>query len=237
MNEPAQPIYTRGSHTGRVANRRLLAIFIGLFGVLVIGAAAAIAGGERSDLPASCEPGVPCAPPIGRPPLEPPSLVSWKSSEFGFRLEYNKNLWTKLSEDGRSLTLKLDPSEADLTLVIGGARARQASPQALLDKELDEIRDDIQNLTADTEPAHMILGAGVGYRDGVGGAYTGEVKPVLGPGPGKQLWIAVMAATDGGVTTFVSLATSEADERYRVKKLYREVDSILNAFRWPSRGS
>jgi hypothetical protein len=160
-------------------------------------------------------------------------LDSWQSSDFGFRLLYNRNLWTKLLDDGHRLALRMEPSIADLTLVIDSAPARQVSPRELLDNELDRVRDDVQNLTLDTEAAHTILGPGIGNRDGVGKAYTAEVRPVLGSGPGKKLWMAAMSASDGRVTAFASVTTTESDEEFRVKELYQEADSILNTFRWP----
>ena len=83
----------------------------------------------------------------------------------------------------------------------------------------------------DTDPAHKIFGQSVGYRDGVGGAYTGAADTPQGPG--QPFAAVIMAAGDDETTAFVSLLTDEQDEEIR-SAIYGEVDSILNTFLYPS---
>jgi len=213
---------------GRLGNRRLILIFAGVLGgVLLLSALAVVAlapGGREAD----CESDRPC----GSPPTGSPALAAgtvYESADLGFRLEYDDEAWDEIAKDGRSLTLQLTGS--DTALVIGGAPAGEAEPEALLQSQFDSLGERVQSLTEDSDPTHKILGPRVGFRDGIGGAYTGVSDTPQGPS--QPISLVVMAAGDDDISTYLTLLTSEEDTGNK-PFVFQEVDKIVSTVRYPS---
>ncbi len=212
----------------RLANKQLLALF-GVALAAVVGAAAlAIALSGPGARPAPC----PLDDPCGGPPAPPaPPLINqtpWRSADLGYQLEYDPAQWSKLSESGSTLQLKLVGD--DLVLVIGGAPSAQASASSVAGSELDAIRGRVLSLSPDPAAENRILGPTVGYEPGVGGAYVATSNG--NAGPGAPLWIAVMGATRGAVSAYAAVVTSESDSSAR-QNAYLAADEVLNTWTWP----
>lgn len=208
----------------------MLVAFIVVFAVVVIGGALAVTASEPEEAASECPPGRVCGtPPDARPPLV--NRTVFDSADLGFRFEYDENLWQVLESDGRSVTLKLGGSDIDATLVVGGVPAGEGDPQSVLDGQIEGLSDTVLSLEPDENPAHTVPGASVGYRDGVGGAYSGVSDTPQGPG--QPVGLVIMSAGDEEVTAFASLITSEQEEDLR-KGIGGAVDSLLNTFRFPS---
>jgi len=214
-------------------NPKRLAIFIGGFAALVIVAAVGIALLGRGEPASDCPPDRVCTEPPQGDPLV--NLTVWRSKELGYALEYNEDLWSNEAEDGRSVTLI--HKDGDIAMVIGGVPAGEATPLALLDRELDRLGERTVGLTEDTDPADSLFGPNLGYVDGVGGAYSAAIDTPQGLIDASAV---VMAAGQRGVNAYVSTLTTEQrgeDGASGNKEfVYGDVDSVLNSFRFPSEG-
>jgi hypothetical protein len=213
---------------GRLAKRQLILIFAGILaGVLLLSALAVVAlapSGREAD----CDPDRPCGnPPTGSPALSVGTV--YDSPDLGFRFEYDDKVWDEIAEDGRSVTLQLTGS--DTALVIGGAPAGEATPESLLQGQLDSLGERVQSLTEDSDPTHRILGPRVGFRDGIGGAYTGVSDTPQGPS--QPISLVLMAARDEDIVTYLTLLTSEEDTGNK-PFVFQEVDAVMNTMRYPS---
>jgi len=224
---PAGPA---GSLGARVKSNRVLIAFIGIFAVVVIGGALAVTATEPEGAESECPPGRVCGtPPDARPPLV--NRTVFESADLGFRFEYDEELWQVLEDDGRSVTLKLGGPDIDATLVVGAVPATDGDPKAVLDGQIEGLSDTVLSLEPDDSPAHAVPGASVGYRDGVGGAFSGVSDTPQGPG--QPVGLVIMSAADEEVTAYASLITSEQEEDLR-KAIGGAVDSLLNTFRFPT---
>jgi hypothetical protein len=87
----------------------------------------------------------------------------------------------------------------------------------------------VSQLAGDTNPAHQLLGAGVGYVAGAGRTYVGDVTSPQGSQP---VSIASEAASDGRVTVSATVAGATSDSGNR-SDLYAVADLIINSVRWP----
>jgi hypothetical protein len=108
--------------------------------------------------------------------------------------------------------------------------AGQATPKQLLERRIDDLRDDVLGLTEDTNPDAVLLGPSVGYRRGVGGVFGGNVDTPQGPG--DPLTVVVMAATDGKATVVMSLVASQT--AVSIPAVMSAGDTVMNTFRFPS---
>jgi len=230
---PGGPRFSRGFSASRMRNPKTLAIFLGAFAAVVLVGVLGIALLGRGEPSSDCPPDRVCTePPQGAPLV---NLTVWRSKDLGYALEYNEDLWSNEAEDGRSVTLI--HKDGDIAMVIGGVPADEATPLALLDRELDRLGERTVGLTEDTDPADSLFGPNLGYVDGVGGAYSGAIDTPQGLIDASAV---VMAAGQRGVNAYVSTLTTEQrgeDGASGNKEfVYGDVDSVLNSFRFPSEG-
>jgi hypothetical protein len=152
-------------------------------------------------------------------------------SDLGFEVEFDRALWQVARQDSRSIELFVDLRGGfDVILTIKGVPAGQATPKQLLDRRLDELRDDVLGLTENTDPDVTILEPSVGYRRGTGGVFGGNVDTPQGPG--DPLTLVVMAASDGRATVVMSLVASQAS--VSIPAVMSAGDTVMNTFRFPS---
>lgn len=181
------------------------------------------------------------APPAAKPPCPPgptqcgtpPSLplpilgeTRWRSSALGLSLAYPANQWSLETQDDSGI--RLASTNGPLQLEIDGERSG-SSAQQLVDGRLSELRDRVLGLTEDTSAASVILDPSIGYRPGAGAGYVGAVDTPQGVK--EQVFVTVLAATDGRVGVVATTVTDETDPNQRLQ-LYQLADVVTNNVKW-----
>jgi Pro-kumamolisin, activation domain/Subtilase family len=211
-----------GSMRTRLSDPLLIGIFIGAIVGLIGMAVLAILLADQNAEGAPCAPGQPCAPPQGAPRLLAGRV--WKSTELGYELEYDPGVWSIERQDGRGLTLR----SGSTSLTIDGERSTDA--QGLLNRRLADVRARISDLAANDDPGRTLLGPSVGLRRGVGGAYCGTPNGSTG----GRVDVIAMAATEGSISTAMSLQSDDCAKGAADSYDFRIADSLLNTLRWPA---
>jgi hypothetical protein len=218
----------REPHGGRIGRRNLLIAFAVVFGVVLGAAAVAVALSK----PASPKPHCPPSSQLcGRPPALAAPLVNetvWRSPALGWSLQYPASSWTVGGESGSAVAL--NSTHGDMTMVVTSARGADA--RALLDDRVGDLRSRTLGLQSDRDPTHDVLGPAVGYRDAVGATYAGTIDDPQGPQ--TPITAAFLAASEGGVTICVTVATTELRPAARAA-LMGTADSVLNTIAWAGR--
>ncbi len=208
----------------RLLTRGRVRAFVAFVAALVV-ATALIGAIAPPRLQARCSPTKPCgAPPLLAAPLR--SEAVWRSSAFGFALEYSPAEW-RIAQQGPA-GVELKSTVAPVDLVVQGANAA-APPQLVADK-VSSLRSNILGLTADSSAADTILGPEVGYRYGAGGAYVGAVDTP--EGVTDQVLATVQAASVGRVGIVATTLTDETHAGVR-RAVYGLADGVVNTITWP----
>lgn len=216
--------HLRGLHRGRLRGHLVLVTFmVGLAGAVGLGALAVVlAAPSKGPL---CQPYTPCGPPRAGAPLVNQTL--WRSSEYGFSLEYPGSLVTVSQRSASGLMLDVELGNSSGTIVVQGAPA-QVTPARAVTAQLANLPG-ISQISVDSSPADQLLGPGVGYRTGAGGVYTGYQDAAQGVG-GEQA-IYSQSATDGRVTVTVTVVApaSLAGPKAAISQV---ADDLINSVRW-----
>jgi hypothetical protein len=220
----------RGAVAPRLGRRRLLILFgIGIAAVAGIAAliAALAAPGQPAPL---CKPYTPC----GQPPKVEHALVNnavWRSPALGYSLEYPKEVLHVASETPDGVVL--EPPNQVVTYTVRGKRRSEASPQALFDDQVSFLKGNFVGLTADTDPAHELLGTNVGLVPGPGGVYGGvDGSP---QGLSKPREVDVMAAGDGHVSVVVTASFGTDVSPDTRNTILQTGDEVFKSVQWGSR--
>lgn len=217
--------HLRGVSRGRLRGRRVLVgYFVALVVVVGVGAGA-VALSAPSNAPL-CQPYKPCAPPMSAMPLV--NQTVWRSSQYGFTLEYPREVLAPSRRTAAGLTLDLQIGDSGGTIMVRGTPASQGSPAQAITSQLATLPG-ISQLSADTSSADQLLGPGVGYRSGTGGVYTGFEDASQGVG-GQQV-IYAESATDGRVTITV-IALAPASAAGPKSDIAQAADIVINSVRW-----
>jgi hypothetical protein len=221
--------HLRGGH-GRLRHR-LLIFFAAAFAVIIGLAALGAVVSAPSSQPL-CQPYRPC----GAPPKMTQPLVNqtvWRSSRFGFSLEYPASDAAVSQQGPDSVTLQVDTGNGNTgTILVQGYPASSAGPPAALSNQIGTLTG-VTQLALDTAPSDQLLGSGVGYRTGAGTIHLGYFSAPQGVG--QPVALASEAATDGGVTVSVTVAGPTSDSGPS-SYLWQEADTIINSVRWPGGG-
>jgi hypothetical protein len=223
--------HLRGGH-GRLRHR-LFVVFASGFGLIVGLAALGAVVGAPTTKPL-CQPYRPCGPPMAMSPLV--NQTVWRSREFGFSLEYPGDELTVSHQDAGSLTLQVDLGDGHTgTILVQGYSRGSTSPAQAISRQLADLTG-VTQLATDTDEAHRLLGAGVGYQSGAGRASIGYFSAPQGVG--DPVALASQAASDGSATVSVTVGGA-SDETGSRSLLYALGDEIVNSVRWPGdpRGS
>lgn len=216
--------HLRGLHRGRLRGRLVLVTFmVGLVVAVGLGALAVVLAAPSSG--PLCQPYTPCGPPRAGAPLVTQTL--WRSSLYGFSLEYPGSLATVSQRTGAGLMLDVELNNSSGTIVVQGASA-QVAPARAVTSALANLPG-ISQISVDSSPADQLLGPGVGYRSGAGGVYTGYQDASQGVG-GEQA-IYSESATDGHVTVTVTVVApaSSAGPKAAISQV---ADDIINSVSW-----
>jgi hypothetical protein len=171
-----------------------------------------------------CTSGQPC----GAPPTVPPVIreTAWRSSQYGFSLEYPASVVKVSQQTPSGVVLTVDVTGKSGAVTVRGFGAGTTPAEAIGDQV--HALGGVSQLAADTNPAHELLGAGVGYAAGAGRIYVGDVTSPQGSQP---VSIASEAASDGRVTVSATVVGATSDSGYR-SGLYAVADLIINSVRW-----
>jgi hypothetical protein len=183
----------------------------------------------RTIAPAKAQPRCAGATQCGQPPQLAAPLRNetvWRSTAFGFQLEYSPAQW-RVSREG-SAGLELTSRVAPVDLVIRGTAP--GSPPALVGAQVSDLRGNVLGLTSDPVAANRILGPAVGYRYGAGGAYTGAIDSPQGVQ--DQALLTVTAASTSQLGIVVTTLTTETRASLR-RQIYGLADSVINSVTWP----
>jgi hypothetical protein len=174
---------------------------------------------------ATCSSGQPC----GAPPSVPPVIreTVWSSSQYGFSLYYPASAARISQQNSSGVVLATDVSGTSGSIAIQGFPAGTAPLSAIS----DQVRTlkGVSQLAPDGNPAHQLLGAGVGYLSGVGKVDVGDLTAPQGSQPAS---VVSEAASNGHITVSATVvgATSNSGSR---SDLYALADLIINSVRWP----
>jgi hypothetical protein len=150
----------------------------------------------------------------------------WRSSRYGFSLEYPANAATISQQDPGSLTLQVDLGGDVGTILVQGSSS--VSPARAISSQIAGLTG-VTQLSGDTNPADQLLGSGVGYRSGVGDVHVGYFSAPQGVG--QPINLASEAATDGRVTVSVTVVGASGHAGPK-SYLYELADMIINGIRW-----
>ena len=244
----------------------LIGAFVGVL-VVVLGIGALLVTGSQKPGPQTPCPTPPCGPPeppspgpfptpsanpspLPSPPPSPPptpaggapALVTgqvFTSAKLGYRIEFDASLWAITKETDNDVELQVQSDRVTVIVQIRGVPATEATPQELLDQRKGDLADQILGLAEQTKPRDRVLEPAVGFRSGVGAAFSGVADTPQGPG--SPVDVVIMAASDcqaadasqcpaGTSTISVTLITDDSVKG----PAFSAVDSLMNQFRFPS---
>lgn len=236
---------------GWLDQRAILALFaLVLLGVVLVAAVIAFAQGQRRDLPPCPDPELPCAGfalPVsaraaitadqsdGRHPFS--NWQPYADAATGFSVEFDPDIWSISRQSDGFLVLEALGGNVSLAFDVG--RAGDWTPEALKGAHKDGWSERLLGFADDTEPARALLGDAIlGYRDGVGGLYSGTID--TSQGPTIDMTVAIIAATDDQVTAAAVLLTPvalplQSGEMLEIRSFALHVaDDVINSFTWPT---
>jgi hypothetical protein len=241
---------------GWLDQRAILGLFaLVLLAVVAVAALLAYQQGRDRDQPPCPDPTIPCAgiaavlddvaasasQPLQQVPTGNPfaDRQVYTDPVFGFSFEYDPSLWTvSTQQDGFVVITALS---GNIALVFDAGKASDIDQDRLLSAERDLWSGRLLGFAEDTEPARELLGNPIlGYRDGVGGLFGGAIDS--SQGPSLDMSVAIVAATDGQITTAAVLLTpvslpSQSGDDIAVRDIALSIaDSVINTFTWPADG-
>ncbi len=226
MSPDATHTFARGQADARMKRRRLLIIFGGVFGVIVVLAVIGALVGESKPAKPACKSIEPC----GAPPKPAAPLVNnalYRSGKLGYQVEYASDKWSKSSDtDDSQLVLSL--KGVDASMVIAGVPASEGSPARVLASRRNSLSHRLFAFADDTDSRHQVLGPELAFHDGVAGAYVGEVDTPQGVR--APLSVIVLAAGDTNTTLTATVVMSQSEEHNR-GYVMGNADSVLNTLR------
>ena len=240
--------------SNRPAKRRgtSIGLFLAIIAVIAIGTAGLVQVLTPPPPEPPCTPGRPCSGPPAPPdhvPVDgvvptPPSQVpvsgpdnapamstgtTWRSPDLAFGVEFDPDGWAVTEENGRGAHLDGVGDLQDASLWIAASPAADATPAQALAARLSALGDSVVGLAEDVAPEDRIMGANIGYVDGIGAVYGGVTDTPQGPG--RRARVAILSASDGSLTITASLILvgGTADDWLAVRQA---ADSVLNTTTW-----
>ncbi len=219
----------RGAPAGHPADTRLVTRsralgFAAFLGVLIV-ATVVIAAVAPAGPTARCSAHQQCgAPPQLAAPLRNERV--WRSSGYGFALEYSPSQWHISNQGAAGVELTSDVAPVDLLI-------KGTSPGAagdLVQSQLSDLRGNVLGLAHDPSSEDTILGPAVGYRYGAGGAYVGAIDTPQGVQ--DQALVTVTAASTNQLGIVITTLTTETRASLR-HEIYGLADSVINSVTWP----
>jgi hypothetical protein len=172
-----------------------------------------------------CTSGQPC----GAPPTVPAVIreTAWRSPRYGFSLEYPASVVKVSQQTPSGVVLAVNVTGKTGAVAVQGF-GPGTTPAAAISAQVGALSG-VSQLAGDTNPAHQLLGAGVGYLAGAGRISVGDVTSPQGSQP---VSVASEAASGGRVTVSATVVGATSDSGSR-SDLYAVADLIINSVRWP----
>jgi hypothetical protein len=214
----------RRAPSGGGLGKRVLHLFLFFF-LLLIGLSILTNLLAAAVVVSTCTSGEPC----GAPPTVPAVIreTIWRSSQYGFTLEYPASVATVSQQTPGGVVLTINVSGKSGAVTVQGFGAGTTPAEAISD-QIGGLRG-VSQLAGDTNPAHQLLGAGVGYIAGAARTYVGDVTSPQGSQPAS---IVSEAASNGRVAVSATVVGDTSDSGSR-SDLYAVADLIINSVRWP----
>ena len=260
MTEPADPAPAPlprsavGDATTRLSGRTVMVGFTLVLGTILLLAAIGAILADAPEPPPECPPGTECGgPPAGdaeastvpaptgaaptSPAALPPGTVGiragtpWKSTDHGFEFEYS-DLWAVDTSDGSRADLVFQGS-ADALLIVASVPTTEAGPEAYADRWFSIVGGEAPDLRVDAGEKNAILGAGIGFIDGIGRSYAGTwASPQAATVP---IGVSLVTASDGRTTVAVVLVVWNPDgtvgSTWRQHAVRGTAELVLKTFR------
>ena len=154
----------------------------------------------------------------------------WRSSRYGFTVEYPRDQASIAEQGDAGLILQTSLQDGTTgAILIDAAPAGQSTLSQAILGELHGLQG-ISQVAVDSNPAHQLLGASVGYEPGLGATYSGDFTAPQGVGQPASL--AMEAATDGHLTVTATVIAGLRDAGAQ-SFLYQLADQIINSVQWP----
>ena len=211
--------------SGGGLGKRVLHLFLFLF-LLLIGLSILLNLLVAPVVIAPCTSGQPC----GAPPSVPAVIreTAWRSSRYGFTLEYPASVVKVSQQTPTGVVLTVNVSGKSGAVTIQGYD-HGTTPLQAIGEQVGGLKG-VSQLAGDSNPAHQLLGASVGYVAGAARAYVGDVTSPQGSQPAS---IASEAASNGRVTVSATVVGATSDSGHH-SGLYAVADLIINSVRWPA---
>ena len=201
----------------------VLHAFVLLF-LIVIGAAIVINLLLAPVVISPCTSGQSC----GAPPSVPAVIreTVWRSSQYGFTLAYPASVVKVSKQTPSAVVLTVDVGGKNGAVTIQGFGAG-TTPAEAISQQVGGLKG-VSQLAGDSNPAHQVLGASVGYIAGAARAYAGDVTSPQGSQPAS---IVSEAAANGRVTVSATVVGDTSDSGH-TSDLYALADLMINSVRW-----
>jgi hypothetical protein len=149
-----------------------------------------------------CRPDQPCLPPS---PANGSVTLGrlWLSRDLAYSFEYPTDWLRVISEDGRSVHLKIPTARWESEIWISGAPANESSTNQLVQQRRDALAERVVGLKEDDKSPDRIVAPSLGFVNGVGSAYNGTLDSASGPT--KPASVTIVAAGNGKVNVVMSV--------------------------------
>ena len=127
----------------------------------------------------------------------------WVSHDLAYSFEYPTDWLRVVSEDDRSVHLKIPTDRIESQIWISGARANESSTSELVKERRNAIAQRVVGLVEDEDSPDRIVAPSLGFVSGVGSAYRGTLDSASGPT--KPANVAIVAAGNGKVNVVMSV--------------------------------
>lgn len=169
----------------------------------------------------------------------------WSSSQFGFSLHYDPELWA-VQEDRAGLLQLSSPSTANRSqrgdwVIVEAVPAAADTPQQLIEQRVAALRKSVPDLAADPGSYYQVNGAEIGDVPGTAQVYVGTLDDTDGT-PIAPVRYSIVAATNGRITVALTVRTVDPDgiadhgPPVITWHMYSRqlADLLLEDFRWPA---
>jgi hypothetical protein len=252
------PRAAAGDAGTRLSRRGVLTGFGVILGLILLIAAIVAVLADAPEPPPDCQPGTECGgpPPAAevdpsaspsdppeRPSAVPPGTVGIRAgtpvinSQLGYQFEYS-DWWAvdTSNEDPREVDLVYQGTSGDGLLIVAAVPSSEASVQAYAADWTNQLKDWAPDLQVDDSEKNAILGASIGFVDGLGFTFAGSRSGTLLSS--TPVGVSLLVASDGRTTAAVVLIVWNPDKTVGSKWLQYNIRSraelILKTFRWTS---
>lgn len=254
----ADPTVPSLNQPARLSSRRPLWLFLIAFGAVVVVALILIVAFAPKPTPPKCpDPNEPCASslllprtssglpaPHGAIELPPPANtgspvlrngITWTDPTTGMQVDWDNSTWTETAGLPPGLEV-LGTAGGNIVVRVETYPAADASPDQLVSAMRDFVGTILEGVAPNTEDKNRPLHPQIGYRDAVGGYYTGFSSE---GGQIVDYGVIILAASDGQSTMGYMIFTPSPDRQVtddpngpRLVKLVGQLVDVMLSHTW-----